>query len=293
MNTSTRWAGIRIAVDGSEDAARAAGALLLSAGCAGLATDIGAHDEPTAVVGYLPDDDRLSASLRRIDAALAMLGALGITGVAGEPAVAMIDEEDWANAWKQYFKPIRIGRHIVVSPPWEEAHVESGDHLIVIDPGMAFGTGTHATTQLCLAALEDYVDRETTVRAADIGTGSGILAIAAKKLGASYVHATDTDPLAVKIARQNATVNGVELDIRDEPDWSRKFDLLVANILADTLIALSDDFAAAIRPGGVYIASGIIEEREPDVRARTETLGFDHVETRFQGEWACVVFRRT
>ena len=286
-----RWAAIRIAVDGVE-AADAAGSLLLQSGSAGIASDFGAYDEPTAVIGYLPEDERLPHTLSQIGLALAMLPAIGVAGAAPEAAVAMIEEEDWANAWKQYFKPIRIGRRIVVTPPWETPNLCEGDVVLTIDPGMAFGTGTHPTTQLCLAALEDYVAAGQTVRVADIGTGSGILAIAAKKLGANYVCATDVDPLAVRVARQNAEVNAVSVDVRSESDQSALYDVLVANILADTLIGLAEEFAGAVRQGGVYIASGIIEGREQDVRRAAEAHGFEFVEHRLQGEWAALVFRR-
>ena len=294
ITPSPRWAAIRIAVDGVNfpDAPQAVVDLLLSSGSAGVATDIGASDEVTAATGYLPEDERLAARLRQIDAALQLLPSLGVAGVSSEAAITYVVEEDWANAWKQYFKPIRIGRRFVVAPPWETPAVDAADRVIVIDPGMAFGTGTHPTTQLCLAALEDYIT-PAVKRVADIGTGSGILAVGAKTLAVPYVLATDVDPLAVTIARVNAAANGVVIDVRESPDWSQPFDLIVANILADTLIALADDFASALRPGGILIESGIIEEREDGVRLLTEAQGFAAIETRRQGEWVALIFRRT
>ena len=294
-----RWAAIRIAVDdvGSPgSAATAASELLMSAGSAGVANDIGAHDEITAVIGYLPEDERLAPKLRQVNTALTLLPSLGIGGVSGEAVVTLIEEEDWATAWKQFFKPLRVGRRLVVTPPWEAPDLAPGDHALVIDPGMAFGTGAHATTRLCLAALEDYLNSDEIRRVADIGTGSGILAIAAKKLGAQYVLATDVDPLAVRIARRNAGANEVVIDARNAADadspLQQPFDLLVANILAGTLIELAGEFAGAVRPGGIYIASGIIEERENDVRFYTEAEGFQPLETRREGEWVALVFRR-
>ena len=303
-----RWAAIRIAVDDGEaglnnpvggPAAQAAGDLLIEAGSAGVANDVGARDEVTAVIGYLPEDERLVPRLRQIEAALGLLPVIGIDGVASEAVVTMIQEEDWASAWKQYFKPLRIGRHIVVTPPWDTPDLLPNDKTLVIDPGMAFGTGTHPTTQLCLAALEDYLKPQENIRrVADIGTGSGILSIAAKKLGAAYVLATDTDPLAVRIAAENARVNEVTVDARATDsswDWASEgepFDLLVANILADVLIGLGETFASVVRPGGLYIASGIIEERETDVRFFAEGEGFLPLETRHMGDWVALVFRR-
>jgi ribosomal protein L11 methyltransferase len=288
---SPRWASIRIAVDTSA-AADAASNLLIECGTAGVATDMGAYDEATAVIGYLPEDERLPARLRQIELALRMLPEIGFEDVAAEAQVTYVDEEDWANAWKKFFKPLRIGRHLIVTPPWETPEVRDGDKVLVIDPGMAFGTGTHPTTQLCLAAIEDYIGTEEVSRVADIGTGSGILAIAAKKLGAPYTLATDTDHLAVRIARANAEANGVVIDARAELELTEPFDMLVANILADTLIGLAEDFAQMVRPGGIYIASGIIEGRENDVRLYTEAEGFRGVETRRQGDWVALVFRR-
>jgi ribosomal protein L11 methyltransferase len=293
-----RWASIRIPINGLDypDAEQAASSLLLCAGTQGVALAVGAYDEVSSVTGYLPEDERLPSSIRQIEAALHMLPSIGVVGVGTEPTVAFVEEEDWANAWKQYFKPIRIGRHFVVTPPWEDAHLKDNERALVIDPGMAFGTGTHPTTQLCLACLEDYVQPEGAVRVADIGTGSGILAIAAKKLGAQYVLAIDTDPMAVRIAETNAKVNDVSIDSRtldSIPDWhAQPFDMVVANILADTLIGLAEQFAEAVKHGGIYIASGVIEGREDNVRLLTEAEGFQAIETRYQGEWVALVFRR-
>jgi ribosomal protein L11 methyltransferase len=293
-----RWASLRIPIDGLDypDADQAASNLLLCAGTQGVALAVGAYDEVTSVTGYLPEDERLPSKIRQIEAALLMLPEIGVVGVGCELAVSYVEEEDWANAWKQYFKPIRVGRHIVVTPPWETPELRENEHVLVIDPGMAFGTGTHPTTQLCLSCLEDYIPRDGVTRLADIGTGSGILAIAAKKLGAKYVLAIDTDPLAVKIAESNAKVNDVTLDSRtldQAQDWdSRPFGMVVANILADTLIGLAEQFAGAVEHGGIYIAGGIIEGRENDVRLLTEAEGFQAIETRTQGDWVALVFRR-
>ena len=141
------------------------------------------------------------------------LPGFGITGAGTELTLRYVEEADWANAWKAYFKPFRVGRRLVVTPPWEHPDLTPDDIPLVIDPGMAFGTGSHPTTQLCLTALEDFVQPGQAV--ADVGTGSGILAIAAAKLGASPVAANDNDPLAVKIARENAAANGVSVTVTE------------------------------------------------------------------------------
>jgi ribosomal protein L11 methyltransferase len=201
-----------------------------------------------------------------------------------------VHEEDWANAWKAYFKPIRVGRHIIVTPPWENPQTTEKDRVVVIDPGMAFGTGNHTTTQLCLAALEDYVRRGD--RAADIGTGSGILATAAAKLGAGEVYACDIEPLAVQIAERNAAENGISLVTGAELPSGREFDVVVCNILANTIIELADDLVSITKPGGVLIVSGIIEERENDVRLYLEAAGFACIETRRREDWVALILRR-
>lgn len=283
-----QWASITIEAEG-EEARQATTQVLVENGCNGVALG-NAGGEERYVTGYLPSDDRLETSLRRIKGALVMLPAIGIEGVSDEITLGFVREEDWATAWKAYFKPIRVGRRLIVSPPWENPMAADRDTVVVIDPGMAFGTGNHATTQLCLAALEDYVQAGD--RVADIGTGSGILAIAGAKLGASEVYACDIEPQAVKIAERNAQENGVPLETGTAMPTGEAFDLVVSNILANTIIELADDLAAITKPGGVLIASGIIEERENDVRLRLEEAGFASIETRRCEEWVALILRR-
>ena len=190
-----RWA--EISIDAEAGAVDAVGSALNAAGCGGF--EVRETAEPPAVAGYLPVDDRLEDRLGQLQDALAQLPAHGVTGAGTELTLRYVEEADWANAWKAYFKPMRVGRRLLVTPPWEHPDLAPDDIPIIIDPGMAFGTGSHPTTKLCLAALEDYVQPGQTV--ADVGTGSGILAIAAAKLGAARITANDIDTLAVKIAR--------------------------------------------------------------------------------------------
>ena len=283
-----QWASITIEAEG-EEARQAATRVLVENGCNGVALGSAGAEQDT-VTGYLPSDDRLETSLRRIKGALVMLPAIGVEGVSEEITLGFVREEDWATAWKAYFKPIRVGRHLIVSPPWEDPEATESDRVVVIDPGMAFGTGNHATTQLCLAALEDYV--EPGDRVADIGTGSGILAIAAKLLGASEVYACDIEPQAVQIAARNARENRVSITTSTEMPEGGKFDGVVSNILANTIIELSDELAAITKPGGVLIASGIIEARGSDVRLCLEGAGFAFIETRRREEWVVLILRR-
>jgi ribosomal protein L11 methyltransferase len=281
-----QWAAISIDTEG-EEAQEAATKILMDLGCNGVALE----GEGERITGYLPSDDRLETSLRRVKAALAMLPTIGVEGVDEEITVRFVKEEDWANAWKAYFKPIRVGRHLIVTPPWEDPQAGERDRVVVIDPGMAFGTGNHPTTQLCLAALEDYVIAGAEV--ADIGTGSGILAIAAAKLGASKIFATDIEPLAVQIAARNAVENKISLETSEGLPVGQQFDVIVSNILANVLIEMADDLAAMTKPGGVLIASGIIDTRENDVRLYLEGAGFTCIETRTSGEWVALILRRS
>ncbi len=279
-----RWA--EITIDTPPEAIDAVGQALYGVGCGGF--EVRETAKPPAVVGYLPVDDRLEDRLTVLQEALAALPGFGIAGVSTGLTLKYVEEADWANAWKAFYKPFRVGRRLIVTPPWESPVLAPDDIPLVIDPGMAFGTGSHPTTQLCLTALEDYVKPGQSV--ADVGTGSGILAIAAAKLGASPVAANDNDTLAVKIARENAAANGVSVMVTEELP-SGTYDILVANILADVIIGLASDLISRLKPSGLLIASGIIDTREADVQTALESLGLAHVETRRQGEWVALIFR--
>ena len=242
-----------------------------------------------AVTGYLPVDERLENTLLRLRESLDAAPEFGPPGSV-EITIRFVAEEDWATAWKQYFKPQRIGRHLVVKPTWEEYAPRPDDVIIQIDPGMAFGTGLHATTRLCLCALEDFVRPGMAI--ADVGTGSGILAIAAALLGASPVAATDSDPLATRIAQENITLNQVENRVSAiEASLPPRgvFDIVVANILADVILGMADSLVAALKPGGLLIASGIIETRAEAVRLGLAAANLTIRETREEGEWVAII----
>ncbi len=199
--------------------------------------------------------------------------------------------EDWENNWKQYFHPIPVGNKLLIRPIWEEEFEAKGRRVLNIEPGLAFGTGTHETTRLCLETLENYVHEGTTVL--DIGCGSGILSIASLLLGAKKAVGVDIDALAVKTAKENGEVNGFT-----EPEFtvfqgnltdkvSGKYDIVVANIVADVIIMFLKDVASFMNEGGVFITSGIIDTREQDVIDGFEKYGFTVKARHTEGGWVC------
>lgn len=207
-----------------------------------------------------------------------------------------VNEEDWANNWKQYYKPIKIGDRIVICPAWESYTPTENELVVRMDPGMAFGTGTHETTRLMIRLLEQYT--KAGYRMLDVGTGTGILAICASRLGAAVCRAYDIDPTAVRVARENIRESGLENITCDRSDLLRQvdlsdgsYDLITANIVADILIRMMPDVGAYLAPDGVLLLSGIVEERCADVIASAEQNGFS-VETRLPDNGWCALALR-
>lgn len=222
-----------------------------------------------------------------------------------EPQIRTLHEEDWAHAWKRFYKPLRIGGRILLKPSWESVEAGPEDIVIELDPGMAFGTGLHPSTRLCIAALEEHVRPGDAVL--DLGTGSGVLAIAAYKLGAVAVLATDIDPIAVDVARENALRNGVPLDATpgvtvqagSVPEgMANRFDVIVANILAEVLVKLFDGeysyppLTEPLKPGGALILAGIIEERAEMVIEAAQRHGCTLIGRKQEGDWVALVVRK-
>lgn len=206
-----------------------------------------------------------------------------------------IKEEDWANNWKKYFKPIEIGKRITIKPTWENYDNKDDRVVVEIDPSMSFGSGQHETTRLCMALLEDYVDKDT--KMLDVGTGSGILAIEALLLGAKEVTAVDIDPLSVRVAEENAILNGVRERIEiKQSDLSNgilgKYNLITANIVADIIIRLLDDIDRIITADGIFIASGVIDIREEDVIRELKAKNFEIIETKYERGWVALAARK-
>ena len=208
-----------------------------------------------------------------------------------------VNEEDWANSWKKYYKPIKTGRRLVIVPVWETYEKQPGETIVLMEPGMAFGTGTHETTRLCAGFVEDYVIEGCKVL--DVGCGSGILAIAASKLGAGSCFACDIDPVAIKVAKENTVLNdtpNVECAVSDllkqAPIPDGGYDVIVSNIVADVIIRLSPDVDKYLAKNGTYIVSGIIEERANEVIDALDGDGYKPVAERYENGWYAAAFKR-
>ncbi len=247
---------------------------------------------PVKVKTYVPDDADTEDKVRRAEEALWHLSQLRPVGPL---RVSRLAEEDWAEAWKKFFFVQRIGERIVIKPSWREYQPEPRDVVLELDPGMAFGTGLHPTTRMCVVACEQLVWPGAKVL--DLGTGSGILAIAAAKLGASSVLALDVDGVAAQVASRNAAMNGLgdliqvrQGSIEQAPD-SDGYDLVLANIIASVIAELAPALKDAVGPGGALVASGIIEEKEGLVREALEAAGLRVDDTMAEGDWRALVCR--
>ncbi|AKA70658.1 50S ribosomal protein L11 methyltransferase [Clostridium scatologenes] len=247
--------------------------------------------EGAIIKGYYKQNEKLDGYLRYIKDSINDLEKFGIDKGKGLITVCKVNEEDWENNWKKYYKPTKVGNRVVVKPIWEEYSKKDDELVVELDPGMAFGTGTHETTRMCIKALEKYVKPESEIF--DIGTGSGILAITAAKLKAKEVIGVDLDPVAVKSASENVKYNDVDnikiLHGNLMEVVQGKADIVVANIIADVIIFLTDGVKDFIVPGGRFICSGIILDRKDDVVNKLESSGFSIEEVNVDGEWVCIV----
>lgn len=210
--------------------------------------------------------------------------------------VKEVGEEDWANAWKQYYFPVRVTRFLTVVPSWVDYEKEQDDELLIeLDPGLAFGTGTHPTTQLSLTALEQTIRGNESVL--DVGTGSGVLSIASKLLGASKVTAFDIDEMATRVAKENIALNPTigEIEVYENNllvGVDQKSDLIVANILAEILLQMPEDAYRNLNDDGRLILSGIIESKADEVMEAYEKAGFTLVERMTMREWNCFIMKK-
>lgn len=314
-----RW--LEVSIRATAEAAEALTAVFERAGHGGVVIEpeivLGRDaDEGVAAPGafsllrtYLPDGPELEHRRQEIDKAVGILRAFELAPM-GELRTRWIDEEDWANAWKQHYQVQRIGRRWVVKPRWQHYAPQPGDLLLELDPGMAFGTGLHPTTQTVLERLEALGDAGEVAgkEILDLGTGSGILSVAAARLGARAILALDVEEVAVRATRQNAAANGFAgiVDVRHATLGERikgivpvpglayadAFDGILANIVARVIAERAPAIAHALRPGGWLLASGIIQEREHEAANPLAATGLA-VEHRVQrGDWVTLQYRK-
>ena len=250
---------------------------------------------PAIVRAYLPARDLIArdVAVASVEEALGHLQAFGLRSI-GELRTRLVDEADWAEAWKSHFPVLRVGRRLVIRPSWRRHRRAPDDVVLALDPGMAFGTGLHPTTRLCLAAIESLADRGvlTRARVLDVGCGSGILAIAALKLGAALATGVDTDPIAIESTARNARMNGLARRLRVRggslPSGEAPFDLVFANLIAGVLVQLAVALQDELVPGGTLLTSGIFVDREAGVRTAFEVAGLHLCGRWAEGDWVAL-----
>lgn len=254
---------------------------------------------PAVIRAYLPAADAARAReiVAAVETALGHLQAFGLRPI-GDLRTRLIDEAQWANAWRDHFPVLRVGRRIVIRPTWRRHRARPGDVVVTLDPGMAFGTGLHPTTRLCLAAAEAAADRGDleAARVLDVGCGSGILAIAAVRLGAESALGLDIDPIAVEAtianARRNRLVRRIRVKEGSLPSGEGPFDVVVANLVASVLIVLAPSLRDELRAGGLLIASGIFVDREADMAQAFLDAGLEVAGRSVEGDWVALDARR-
>jgi ribosomal protein L11 methyltransferase len=250
---------------------------------------------PATVRAYVPARDAVAADRAADEAAVALghLQAFGLRAI-GELRTRLVDEADWADAWKAQFPVMRVGRRLVIRPTWRRHRGAPDDVVLALDPGMAFGTGLHPTTRLCLVALERLAGegRLAGARVLDVGCGSGILAIAAMRLGAADALGLDTDPIAIEAtvanARRNRLARRVHARLGSLPSGQRPFDLVAANLIAGVLVPLAPSLRAELAGGGRLVASGIFIDREREVRRAFEDAGLTVTDRTAEGDWVAL-----
>ena len=310
--TDGQGAWLELSVEADVEAVEAVSEILGRAAPGGVVVEpafdlveegLGARVDPTrpaTVRAYLPARDPAAAEAEAasIADALGHLQAFGLRPI-GELRTRVVHEADWANAWKAYFPVLRVGRRLVIRPTWRRHKAVADELVLALDPGMAFGTGLHPTTRLCLAMLEAVADRGEALESArvlDVGCGSGILAIAAIRLGAARAVGVDIDPIAIEATAANAKRNGIARRIRARvgslPSGDPPFEVVVANLIAGVLVPLAGPLHDELRPGGVLVASGIFIDREAEVRAAFETAGLVVDGRLDEGDWVALEAHR-
>ncbi len=264
-----------------------------------------AHESGSFVSFYVTDDTEGKETLSLVRDALCVLKSQDIDDEYGtlEISGTNMKEQDWSENWKQYFKPLNVGDKILILPEWETLDTPTDRTVFTVNPGMSFGTGAHHTTQLCIKAMEKHLENGMTVL--DLGCGSGILSIISLLLGATHATAVDIDENAVKIAVENAQKNNIDLskyrtmagNVTCDKELfakisDRKYDIVLANIVADVIIGIKDIVPAFLKDGGIFITSGIIEERLSDVVSAYGKTAFTPLTEEHQGGWASLVYKK-
>jgi ribosomal protein L11 methyltransferase len=248
------------------------------------------------VKAYLAETSFLLETMEEIKLAINNLTKFNIDLGHNVITVQEVDEEDWATAWKKYYHPVKISNRFTIVPTWEDYERVTTDELIIeLDPGMAFGTGTHPTTVMCLQALEKTVQTASSV--IDVGTGSGVLSIGAAKLGASKIHALDLDEVAVRSAIENISLNKVDDIVQVThgnllDNVNEQADIVVANILAEIIMTFTDDAFTIVKEGGLFITSGIIATKKEDVKDSLQQAGFEIEEVMMMEDWVTIISRK-
>jgi ribosomal protein L11 methyltransferase len=299
----TRW--LELSVEADIEAAEAVTEILSRVAPGGTSVEpgydlvddgLGARvdpQRPATIRAYVPARDRAEADRATAVAAEALghLQAFGLRPI-GDLRTRIVDEADWAESWKEHFHVMRIGERLVIKPSWRKHHRADDEVVIDLDPGMAFGTGLHPTTRLCLELIDDFARRAPLGRALDVGCGSGILAIAAVKLGATRILGVDIDPIAIEATLANARHNRVGKRIRARegsiPTGEGPFDTVLANLIAGLHVQHASNLFDELVPGGTLLASGIFMDREAEVRAAFQGAGFRLGARRSEGDWVAV-----
>ncbi|NMD70649.1 50S ribosomal protein L11 methyltransferase [Bacillus sp. DNRA2] len=253
-------------------------------------------DEGVIIKAYIPINSFLGETVEEIKDAINNLILFNIDIGKNSVTISEVNEEEWATAWKKYYNPVKISERFTIVPTWEDYTPVSSDELIIeLDPGMAFGTGTHPTTVMCVQALERTVNEGDTC--VDVGTGTGVLSIAAAMLGASKVTALDLDEVAVqsavlniKLNKAHEVVNVSQNNLLDGIEGPA--DIVVANILAEVILRFTDDVAKVVKPGGYFIASGIIQQKKQQVREAIEKVDFTIQETLVMEDWVAFIAKK-
>jgi len=247
-----------------------------------------------AVIGYIPKNRQVEKKQMILEEKLIRLKK--ISRIQSKIVYREIDEEDWAESWKTFFWPQKIGERVVIKPTWRKYNADPGDIIIEIDPGMAFGTGTHPTTAMCIIMIENYLKEGASFL--DMGTGSGILMVVAAKLGARYGLGIDKDEDATNVARKNLLLNNIQTDhfrVKTGKLFygvKEKFDLVVANISTDIVVILLEGVREALAIGGTFICSGIIEENHYQVLEKMDAVGLEILETQIKEGWVTITCRK-